>query len=205
MTDATFNLRSNTPEPYAPALIRLLQGVVYSDDRDIWELIMRYQSAIHTHFGQMGVLLYLDESNGFAYLTQPDSEDGDVATTLPRLTRRRELTYSTTLVLVLLREALNQFDSNVSDNRYLTIAHEDLIRLISPFYVVREDERSLNRQMEKDINQVVDLGFLKKYELNGQINYNVRPILKARVNSDELARLKNLLEQHAHDESNQSN
>src|SRR4051812_21432727 len=103
---------TRVPVPYAPALIRLLQGVVYSDDRTAWDLVLRYKSLIEAYFLRMGVQLYLAEEDGYAYLSQPDIEDETgAAIELPRLTQRRELTYSTTLVLVLLREALNQFDS----------------------------------------------------------------------------------------------
>lgn len=192
----------NVPAPYAPALIRLLQGVVYSDDREIWDLVLRFESAIVDYFARMGVELYLNENDGFAYLTQPDMDDEKAAAvTLPRLTRRTKLTYSVTLVLVLLREELNQFDSTNVENHKLIIPHEQMLAMMRPFYASREDERTLIRQMERDLNQVVEFGFLKKLENNGQTEYLVRPILKARVNSDELARVKTQLEQHAHDES----
>jgi hypothetical protein len=192
----------NAPVRYAPVLIRLLQGVVYSDDRDIWDLVMRYATPITAYFAQMGVQLYLNENDGFACLTQPDLEDENGASiTLPRLTRRQKLTYSTTLVLIVVRELLNQFDSTNIENNKLRISQEELIRNLRPFYRSREDERTLLKQMNTDINNVIELGFLKKQELDGQTQYLVRPILKAHLNSDELARIKSQLEQHAHDES----
>jgi len=191
----------NGPSPYAPALIKLLQGVVYSDDHDIWGLVLRYQTPIATYFSRMGLQLYLNENDGFVYLTQPNLEEDGKLQELPRLTRRRELTYSVTLVLVLLREELNQFDSSNVENKKLTIPHEYLIDLMRPFYAVREDERTLIRNMEKDINQVVEMGFIKRIEIDKQAHYLVRPILKARVNSDELDRLKVQLESHTRNES----
>ncbi len=202
MMDTFSETTSNTPAPYAPALIRVLQGVVYADDRDIWDMVIRYQYPIESYFAQMGVELYLNENDGFAYLTQPDLEDDSgSAVTLPRLTRRQKLTYSTTLVLVLLREELNQVDSTNVENNRLVISHQKLLDMLRPFYTTREDERTLIRLMERDVNQVVELGFLKKQTMDGEVEYIVRPILKARVNSDELARIKSQLEQHAHDES----
>jgi hypothetical protein len=192
----------NAPAPYAPALIRLLQGAVYADDREIWDLVIRYESPITAYFARMGVQLYLNEGDGFAYLTQPDTEEeSESASALPRLTRRQKLTYSTTLILVLLREALNQFDSTNIENNKLRISYDELLSMLRPFYRLREDERALLRQMNSDINNVVELGFLKKLEIDGQSQYLVRPILKARVPSDVLAQIKTQLEQHAHDES----
>jgi Domain of unknown function (DUF4194) len=193
----------NTPSPYAAALIRLLQGAVYADDREIWDLVIRYESPITAYFARMGVKLYLNEGDGFAYLTQPSTteDEGESAMTLPRLTRSQKLSYTTTLVLVVLREALNQFDSTNIENNKLRISHEELITMLRPFYRLREDERSIVREMNSDINKVVELGFLKKLEIDGKLHYLVRPILKSRVSSDELSRIKTQLEQHAHDES----
>jgi hypothetical protein len=202
MTNNIADEFTNAPAPYAPALIRLLQGVVYSDDTDLWDMVLRYETAITGYFARMGITLYLNENDGFAYLTQPESEESSkTGATLPRLTRRRELTYSTTLVLVLLREALNQFDSTNLENNRLYITHEQLLSMMSPFYARKEDERIVIRQMEKDINQVLDMGFLKRLELNGETQYLVRPILKARINSDQLVQIKAQLEKHAQHES----
>lgn len=193
---------TNAPAPYAPALIRLLQGAIYSDDTDLWNMVLRYETAITGYFARMGITLYLNENDGFAYLTQQESEEsGKTGASLPRLTRRRELTYSTTLLLVLLREALNQFDSTNLENNRLYITHEQLLSTMRPFYARKEDERIVIRQMEKDINQVLDLGFLKRLELNGETQYLVRPILKARINSDQLVQIKAQLEKHAQHES----
>lgn len=191
----------NTPAPYAAALIRLLQGAVYADDREIWDLVIRYETPITAYFARMGVKLYLNEGDGFAYLTQPSTTEDESESALPRLTRSQKLSYSTTLVLVLLREALNQFDSTNIENNKLRISHEELLTMLRPFYRLREDERAVLREMSSDINKVVELGFLKKLEISGQLHYLVRPILKSRVPSDELFRIKTQLEQHAHDES----
>jgi hypothetical protein len=202
MMDKFSEENTRVPVPYAPALIRLLQGVVYSDDRTAWDLVLRYKSLIEAYFLRMGLHLYLAEEDGYAYLFQPDIEDETgAAIELPRLTQRRELTYSTTLVLVLLREALNQFDSTNIENNKLRISHDELLDMLRPFYRSREDERAIIKAVNSDINNVVSLGFLKKIELEGQLYYIVRPILKARVNSDELDLIKMQLEQHAHDES----
>ncbi len=198
MTDAT---QPAEPAPYAPALIRLLQGVVFTDDREIWDLVLRYEHPINAYFAQMGVALYCDEASGYAYLRQPATEDGDPASLLPRLTRRRELTYSTTLLLVLLREEMNQFDSTLSENTQLLLPHERLLELMGPFYSAGDDERAVIRKMEQDIGTVVDLGLLKKQDAGGQSSYLVRPVIKAFFNAETLEEVKARLLQHAHDES----
>ncbi|NJO84806.1 MAG: DUF4194 domain-containing protein [Blastochloris sp.] len=146
MSDVTPRLQ---PEPYAPALIRLLQGFVYDDDTEAWELLLRYQQAVEDYFGRMGLAVYVNEGDGFAYLSQPpDIEDErGAAIVLPRLTRRRALTYSVTLVLVVLREELNQFDSTNIDSVRLVIPRARLFEMLRPFYGQRDDERALLEQL----------------------------------------------------------
>jgi hypothetical protein len=191
------------PEPYAPALIRLLQGFVYDDDKNVWELLLRYQQAIEDYFGRMGLSLYINEPDGFAYLTQPSDleDDSGGVIGLPRLTPRRALTYSVTLVLVVLREELNQFDSTNVDSVRLIIPKLRLIELLRPFYGQSNDDRQLLKQIQQDINQVAGMGFLKLIKQGNEESYQVRPVLKAKINSEQLELIKAQIETHEFDES----
>jgi len=190
------NFNREGPSPYAGALIRLLQGIVYADD-DVWGLVLRYQTSISTYFVEMGVQLYLNEGEGFAYLTQPsDDEEVVGATALPRLVRRRALSYSVTVLLVLLREELNQFDTTDVDNYRLIMPREVLITKMQPFYAHQADERARLKAMERDINQVVEFGFMKEIKREKQIDYLVRPVLKAKIDSDQLEIIKQRLAEH---------
>jgi hypothetical protein len=187
-----------SPAPYAAAIIRLLHGPIYSDDHDLWELILRYYHPITYYFAIMGVTFYLNEGEGFAYLTQIEleNENGSLVE-LPRLTYRREIPRTITLLLVLLREALNNFEQDKFGDRRLIIVHEDLIDMMRPFYLSHDDERTAIKQMNSDISSVVELGFIKKQESENKLEYLVRSILKARVSSSELESIKRQLEQYA--------
>jgi len=57
---------------------------------------------------------------------QPELDDARNARALPRLTRRDRLSYPVTLLLVLLREALQQFDSGEPQSDRLVLAIEEL-------------------------------------------------------------------------------
>lgn len=190
------------PEPYAPALIRLLQGFVYDDDGEVWDLLLRYQQAIEDYFGRMGLSLYVNEQDGFAFLTQPSDieDDSGAGIVLPRLTPRRALTYSVTLVLVVLREEINQFDSTNVDSVRLIISRSRLIETLRPFYRQHDDERQLLKQIQQDINQVISMGFLKLVKQGTDDSYQVRPIIKAKINSEQLSLIKSQIETHESDE-----
>jgi len=184
--------------PYAPALIHLLQGVIDVED-EIWNLVLSYRTPIESYFAQMGLALYVNETNGYAFLWQPDLQDEKgAALALPRLTRRQKLGYSVTLLLVLIREELNQFDTTNVDSRRLLIPREALLDKMRPFYAKSDDARAAAKAMDRDINQVVDFGFLKPIKRGQSVtDYVVRPVLKAKITSDELETLHAQLVQHA--------
>ena len=91
--------------PYALAVIRLLQGVVYNNDRTCWECLTRYQREIKHYFAGIGIDVYILENEGFAFLKQKDGMDG-LESPLPSLIERRQLSYPVTLLCVLLVEKL---------------------------------------------------------------------------------------------------
>jgi Domain of unknown function (DUF4194) len=94
----------------ASAIIRLMQGVVYRDsDEDTWLTLERLGAGVRDHFATIGVDVVVDNAEGYAYLRSRPEEDGEEA--LPRLVRRRALTYNVSLLLVLLRKRLVEFET----------------------------------------------------------------------------------------------
>jgi hypothetical protein len=95
------------------AAVHLLQGVVYQDEERIWDLVLDYRSRLDTYFGRIGLRLVIDEAEGFAFLRQlDDSELENVRgyDLLPKLFRKKRLSYDATLACVLFREELRRFE-----------------------------------------------------------------------------------------------
>lgn len=189
-------MSSEAIAPYAPALIKLLQGIVYHDDGPLWALLLHQQAAVTEYFARMGLALYLDETEGYAYLQQPEpDDDAPNAPTLPRLTRRDRLSYAVTLLLVLLREALLQFDSSEPQSDRLVLTLEELRDMQRPFYHDRSDETKLVRALDGHVARVADLGFLRR--LSGKAErYEVRRILIAKISADVLGVIKEQLKRY---------
>ena len=109
-------MNENPTHPeYAPALIRLLRGVVYADDESTWKLIRDHEHPVRAYFETIGLTLHWSEADGYAFLRQDERETNE----LPQLVRRVPLNYSTTLLCVLLRERLLQHDAGGVD--FLTL------------------------------------------------------------------------------------
>jgi len=106
-------MRPDQIAPYAPAVIRLLQGSLSSDDIGPWNILLSHATPIREYLAKIGLELVLSETDGYAFLRQPEweGEDGQ-RIALPRLTRRDRLSYHVTLMCVLLRERLDQFEAS---------------------------------------------------------------------------------------------
>ena len=186
------------PQPYAPVILKLLQGAMYSDDPH-WDRLQIYLTPIKDYFGKIGLQVQNYETEGFAYLEQPDPDPDDdqyqYTEPLPRLTIRRQLNFKVTVLCVLLREELLMFDSSDATGR-LVLSIEKLRDLLQPYLPEGNNEERFRRDVDSLVKQAVELGFLKR--LSGQDeNYEVRRILKAKIDADELELLKQKLESYA--------
>jgi hypothetical protein len=123
-----------------------------------------------------------DEAEGYAYLRQrPRSLE---EANMPRLVQRRPLSFPVSLILVLLRKKLAEFDATGGDTR-LVVSREDIAEQMRLFLTETANEARLLDRMETHLNKVVELGFLRR--LRGQDSqYEVRRILKAFVDAQWL-------------------
>ncbi len=97
--------------------MHLLQGVVYSDDAKVWDIVLGHISPLESHFARLGLLLVVDEPEGLAYLRQlADDELPEGYDRLPKLFHKSRLSYGATLLCVLLREELRRFEEEEVQN-----------------------------------------------------------------------------------------
>jgi Domain of unknown function (DUF4194) len=176
------------------AIIRLMQGVVYRElDEDTWLTLERSGAGVRDHFATIGVEVVLDDGEGYAYLrTRPDGEDEEP---LPRLVRRRTLTYNVSLLLVLLRKRLLEFETSGSEGR-LVLTREQILEMLRVFQADSSNEARIVDHAERTIAKAVELGFLRP--LRGQSDHwEVRRILKAYVDAQTLSDFAGKLKQYA--------
>ncbi len=196
---------------FSAVLIKLLQGFIIVDEKKYWESLLIYQEAVREYFSTLGLQLHLSTDDGYAFLKQgrltQDSEglqgededeavssdeeisEDNTAFQLPTLVRRMPLSFEISLLCVLLREALEQFDSKVNDDHRLVLHRTDIYELLKLFYVEKTDETKQVKRFDTLINRVVELGFLK--ELKGNRNsFEVRKIIKAQFDAEKLGEIQ---------------
>ncbi len=187
--------QNNMIPPYAPVIIKLLQGVIYNDDKELWDNLVSYQVQIKEYFELIGIDVHIYESEGFAFLKQKQFDEGQEIN-LPNLIEKRQLSYPVTLLCVLLVEKLVEFDVTGGDSTRLIVDKEELKEMLRIFLPERTNEAKLFDNIDAHINKLVDYGFLRKLN-NAESKYEVKRILKAKIPADTLQEIKNKLEEYA--------
>jgi hypothetical protein len=185
-----------TPEEHAVAtsIIELMRGVVYREHAEqTWATLDRHAGLVRDHFAAIGVDVVVDDSEGYAYLRSQD-EDAD-AEPLPRLVWRRSLTYNVSLLLVLLRKRLVEFETTGSEGK-LVLSRDAILDVLRVFLTDSTNEARVVDRVDSTIKQVADLGFLRP--LRGQPDHwEVRRILKAYVDAQTLSDYAGKLREYA--------
>lgn len=182
-----------TSTPYSPAVIRLLQGIVYEEDKELWDLIITYQADIKQYLQVLGLEVFLDEYEGYAFVKQKRAEAEEA---LPVLVKKIQLSYPVTLLCVLLREKLLEFDAQGSDSARLIVSREQIKDMIINFLPDKSNEARIVDNIESYINKLIDFHFLRKLYTQ-QAEYEVKRILKARITVDTLQEIKQKLYEYA--------
>ncbi len=178
----------------AGAIIRLMQGVIYKEsDEDSWLTIERSGAGVRDHFATIGVEVVVDDNEGYAYLRSLPEHEGEEP--LPRLIRRRALTYNVSLLLVLLRKRLLEFETSGAEGR-LVLTTEQIVDMLRLFQAESSNEARVVDQAETTIRKAADLNFLR--QLRGQSDqWEVRRILKAYIDAQAMSEFAETLQAHA--------
>lgn len=185
----------NETLPYALAVIKLFQGVVNNDDKAAWNCLIQYQLEIKNFFSGIGIEVFIQENEGFAFLRQR-VRDSDQDDALPSLLRKDQLTYPVTLLSVLLYEKLVEFDMKGGDSTRLIIDREEIKDTVRIFLPEASNEANLIDKVDKNINKLVEIGFLRPLSTSPN-KFEVRRILKAKIPAESLLEIKERLREHA--------
>jgi hypothetical protein len=186
------------PDEMSIVAVNLLKGPIYRDSQErLWVALLKVRNRLTDHFAVVGLLVEIDEAEGYSYLRSRPGTDG--SDDFPRLIARRSLPFHVSLLLALLRKRLAEFDASNSDTR-LTMTRDEIVEMLRLFLPESTNQARLVDVIGGQINRVVEMGFLRR--MNGQDDlFEVRRILKAYVDaqwlSDFDARLDEYLRESA--------
>ncbi|HEY8955717.1 DUF4194 domain-containing protein [Chitinophaga sp.] len=186
--------------PFAHVFLKLMQGPVYEEDKSYWKDLLGWQTELSKYLQQTGLQLVVNESDGFARIVQPETDD-TTDKPLPRLMRKTRLTYEATLLCIVLREALDEFDIQGNGTR-LFMTQKEIKERLALFFKERHNKSKLLKDLNKPINSLLNVGVLKTTRedaANKEMHqYEVKRIIKALVNNEKLEEIKSKLKLHVH-------
>lgn len=183
--------------PYTSAFIKLLKGPVEYLDKTPWEQIIQYQAELTRFLQGLGLILVLDKEDGYAYLEQIrlDEEDSTAG-----WIRRTALTYDESVLLVLLREMMAEFEVGEVTNRELVKKRREIKEYAELFFKENASRVKFIRELDRLIDKAEELGFLSRvedHELFDEQKFRVKKIIKARVDNEVLENFKQQLTDYA--------
>ena len=180
-------------KPYSKAIVRLLKGVVERNS-NVWDDIIHYQNEIQEYISQIGLELIVKKDDGFAFVKQFEDNEGKTL----GLVQRRQIGFETSIVLVVLRQSLEEFDSNptqLATEKFITdIEIKDELELF-----LKEGYNKLKFQKDLDsyIKKVVELGYLKEIsKKESETKYQIHRIIKEKITLDILQEFKIKLQEY---------
>lgn len=178
----------------APVKLALLKGPLYSESADLWAVMTAYEAQVRTYFDQIGVQVIISTNGGYAYLDQVGEDHPGYS--LPKLFRKHQYTFETTVIGAAIREEMLRRESSRMEDAATVLSMEDIVGLIQAFLKIRADAAKERGRWEEKIRAFGRMGFLRP--VNGDTErFEVRPIIRAKFNVETLAALKEILQRHA--------
>lgn len=180
--------------PYGRTVVRLLKGPVEMTDTKAWEDILNYQSEINKYLMNIGIELIVKRDEGFAYIKQIVDDEDRTTGLIPR----QQLGFEISVILIILRQMLEEFDSNM-DELYSTecfVRADDLKERIEIFLPERFNRVKLLSEIDTYITRLVSLGYLKLIKRDNVNTYQIHRIIKEKVTLDKLQEFKDKLQEY---------
>ena len=178
-------------KPYSKAVIKLLKGVVENNDV-VWNDLLTYQADIQNYTSTMGLELIVKKDEGFAFVKQTILDDDKTI----NLVSRRQYGFEVSVMLVVLRHMLEDFDSNPTlsqaTDKYVTA--EDIKEETEMFLPASYNKVKFEKELDNNIEKIIGFGFLvvpKNKE--GEKRYRIHRIIKEKVTLDDLLDFKKQL------------
>lgn len=174
-------------KPYSKAIVKLLKGVIERNSND-WEDLILYQNEIQEYIRLIGLELILKKDDGFAFVKQFEDNEGKTL----GLVTRRQIGFETSIVLVVLRQSLEEFDSNptqLATEKYITDSEiKDELEL---FLQEGYNKLKFQKDLESYIKKTVELGYLKEIsKKDNETKYQIHRIIKEKITLDILQDFK---------------
>lgn len=180
---------------WAPVCIKLLQGPIYRTNNadQLWSCLQAWQSDIDQYFSMIGLHVFVAPADGYAYLEQKKANEEE--NELPKLIQSRQLTVQDSLLCVLFREALDQFDTSQNQSENLILTTTEIKSRLDTFFPGKKDQTKVYRRLDESLNRLCDLTFIKEIKTSNTFErtFEIRRILKSKIDADFILEFRDKL------------
>lgn len=187
------SLESNI-KPYSKAIVRLLKGSIQRTS-NVWDVVVNYRTEIQDYISQIGLELIVKKEEGFAFVKQFENSEGSTL----GLVTRRQIGFETSIVLVVLRQSLEEFDSNPTQFQVFEkfITDLEIKEEVELFLPEKFNRVKFLKDLDGYINNIVKLGYLSEViKKENETKYQIQRIIKEKVTLDILQEFKLKLQEN---------
>jgi hypothetical protein len=181
-------------QPYSKAIVRLLKGTVERNNI-IWNDIIVYQVEIQNYIIVIGLELIVKKDEGFAFVKQVELDEDNTL----NLVSRRQIGFETSIVLVVLRQILEEFDSSPTETQSFEkfITNNEIKEEVELFLPEKFNRVKFIKELESYVRKVAELGFLVETKrTENEVRYKIHRIIKEKITLDDLLEFKNKLQEY---------
>lgn len=174
-------------------VVPLCKGPIYREKSPaLWEEMLQQRHAISDFFAVLGVILFVDEAEGYAFVRQNEFDDD--ANPPPKLIQRRPLSFGASLLCLILRQWLLEHDTHSGESRAIITRRQIQDELLLYLPTAGSDAKQLDL-VDQHIRRVDKLGLLKPLKDDDQ-RFEIQRITKALINAEWLGDLSNKLKEY---------
>lgn len=180
--------------PYSKAIVKLLKSPIERNS-NLWNDVVNYQVEIQDFISQVGLELIVKKDEGFAFVKQFEDSEGN---TLGLITRR-QIGFETSIVIVVLRQSLEEFDSNPTQFQVAEkfITDSEIKEEVELFLPEKFNRVKLMKEFDSYIKRIIELGYLKEVsKKDNETKYQIHRIIKEKVTLDILQEFKTKLQEY---------
>jgi hypothetical protein len=178
----------NNIKPYSKAIVRLLKGSIQRTS-NVWDVVVNYQTEIQDYISQIGLELIVKKEEGFAFVKQFENSEGNTL----GLVTRRQIGFEISIVLVVLRQSLEEFDSNPTQYQVFEkfITDSEIKEEVELFLPEKFNRVKFLKDLDGYIKKIVEFGYLSEVnKKENETKYQIQRIIKEKVTLDILQEFK---------------
>lgn len=198
-------------KPWSAVAVKLLKGPLYKkrEKKEIWDNLLTYKGALDEYFGVLGLRVFLETIDGYAYLEEisqgiekgmedeDKDENEDVSSTrIPHIIKKTPLSYSASMLLVLLRNEIEKFELSQSQSDYAIMRKSEIAGLYKSFTKDKADEVKQMRSLDTTLRLLSRLTYifprgdaLSDNDISDDAEFELSPIIKARIDIEFMKEL----------------